>query len=475
MKFLKVLLLSFSLFLLPNVVKADGAAPSFTEYSVRIKNPEGAYSYKFENSQLVIDKNCHYDYDEIIDNIMYEQSFGGELYVMDTENTVCGGYIKFSDVEVYGNINYEDFKLSKPEKLYVFKEGAYLYKGPSKVYGKVEGDVMLPVGTTIEYEYEDGMFAYVTYNNVSGWVYIYQMLSGGDIGGPYEEGSSLANINSGEIISIEDGAKIYKDVLDSEVLITVPKWEKLKYKYTYNYSYATKYYVEYNGVKGWIEDAASICDDWNLFTHLNTLKLCKTRQDYDCSDVVMTLPQNKIIPIKYYVYDYDNWYYIEYNGKSGWVYEEAHESLDIDEKYFNNGYILKTNAKIYTDIYGYETQLEIEAGDVNADFYVYDNMDYNSEYVWLHISEGKNRGWIKVNKNSVKYKSREDNNNNNNDNNSNQQNNVKTDNENVTYIPFKDVLIYSIFGAIGLSITIIVIIKLVNKKKEDKKDTENKQ
>ena len=103
---------------------------------------------------------------------------------------------------------------------------------------------------------------------------------------------------------------------------------KLKYKYTYSYSYFDEvYYVTYNGVSGWIKDAATECDNCRLFTHLKDLKACKTMQYEECTDVVTSLPKNTIIPIKYVASDYDNWYYVEYNGKQGWVYQEAHDDI----------------------------------------------------------------------------------------------------------------------------------------------------
>ncbi len=473
MKNIKILLLCLCMLLVPCIVMADAGGPTFSTYDIRVKNPdgtEGIQEFDYEGEKVSVKKTVHYDYDKIIKEIVFEEKINGEFYAYSQGERV---YLKVADIEAYGEVDLEKFKQEKSAKIYVFKEGAYLYKGPSKVYGKVENDVMVPVGTTLEYNYRDELFAYVTYKGVNGWVYICQQNDGTEGSCPYDGDSSIADVESGEIIIPVDNAKIYKDVSGKEALTTVPKWKKLEYKYTYSYNYfRDMYYVTYNGVSGWVSDAAHACEDCTIFTHLKSVKICSAMEE-ECKNSVGTLPKNTIIPIKYYVRGFDSYYYLEYNGKSGWVYGDAYEGVDSNNVYSGNEvFKLKINAKLYSDIYGKETENIIDAGEIVVDYNVPDNGNYESEYSWLHVIKGDNKGWIKVKNKNIEFIRNEEI-----KKPSGSESKAKNkDNEpNVLGVPFEDFMIYSIFGTVLLALTIVVIIVLVNKNKKVEVKEENKE
>ena len=84
------------------------------------------------------------------------------------------GMIEISKTELLSKeIDFEKYKSETERKIYVFEKGTYLYNGPSKAYGIVDENIEIPVGTILKYVYGDEAWAYVEYNNIKGWVYIY--------------------------------------------------------------------------------------------------------------------------------------------------------------------------------------------------------------------------------------------------------------------------------------------------------------
>jgi len=171
--------LLIALFLIPFAVKADMGGPTFT-YKARVSNKNGAviYESKFEDDS---DKVTYEKTNDVLDfdtigQVMTEQKSDGKTYVeiLVGDNKNSENYIVLAtDLEPYGKINLADYENSVEEYV-VFKEGAYLYNGPSFAFGKVDDGYMVPVGTTIKTKYYDELFAYVEVNGHKGWVYVYQ-------------------------------------------------------------------------------------------------------------------------------------------------------------------------------------------------------------------------------------------------------------------------------------------------------------
>ena len=467
MKKLKLLIISVMLVLIPivsiNTVKADMASPIVTEYKARVKNPSGTtlYDFDYNNGKVSIKEIKHLDFDTIIKDVETEETINNELYGYSPS---LGGYIKLTDIEAFGNIDLDTFNNFGSGKLYVFREGAYLYKGPSKTYGKVDGNVMLPVGTVVEYEYSDVLFAYVTYNGVSGWVYYYQRSMG-----PYEEGSSLASIESTELITIEDTILYNDPFTKTKKIFTIPNGTKLTSKYEYIYDRATYYYVEYNGNAGWIvNDIGLLRENAKIFNRSTPIKICKNRvneEETTCSDVITTIPKNKITSVKYVTENgYNTWFFVNYDGKTGWVFDNEgigtsnciSEAIDGSEL-FN----LLKDTYLYDDIFGNITTKVVKAGSVEYDFMEFENADDENSDKWIHIVD---KGWIKVNTSSsepIEPETPE-----------NPTTNPTTPEEpekpNSKTILIKDLINYCVVGACILSLTTFVVIKLVNKNKETK-------
>ncbi len=487
MKSIKLLIVSLVMFmLLPLVAFADAGGPSFTTYSARVINKDGTCLLDWNSSGSLVKGKC-YNFDDIIENIYYEEKIDGEYYGSTSE-----GIVKLSDIiAVSDKIDFSNFDNTKGE-YYVFKEITNIYKGPSKTYGKVDSNVTIPVGTILKYTYSDDLFSYIEYNGVKGWIFSYQ---DGNFD-PYEGELCVARSKTGRVY-IVNNANIYSSPVSKEKTgSTIIKDTYVEYKYVSTVDgthYA--YYVNYNGNKGWIIEAAEdnniaiIEKNSKIFTHLEDAKICKNT-DKTCSQVG-TIPKNTIVKVEYYINwrtssDDLAWFYVKYNGVSGWVHHKEYVEGKEDSLYFYNGeydaryqtVVLEAETVLYDNIYGKETKTSIPAGEYDFDFSVYDN---SIESNWYHITSGKNTGWIKVNDNydnpgqgiDIDEPTEPD-------------DDVDTP-KNRDYEPkglvIGETVTYALIGAFGLGVVIIVLIVILNnysnkvtkKTKEQKDSKENNE
>ena len=184
---LKKVIICFVLFLIfPIFASADMGAPFITPYKIRVSNPNGAVLKDSLHNETVT-----VPYDTVLE-VNYEYKKDDVLYGQVKYDNYSYYIINLSDAQLITSVDDIDFSTFREyeQSMYVFKEGAYLYKGPSRVYGKVDGDVEIPVGTIVKTEYCDLDFrwAYVNYNGTKGWVYIFSY----QIGTSDDESSRLA-------------------------------------------------------------------------------------------------------------------------------------------------------------------------------------------------------------------------------------------------------------------------------------------
>ena len=465
-------------------VKADMGPPTITEYDIRIKDIEGTTAYNdWDNSSVTI------PYDSVL-TVTFESNVDGVLFgqIMYNEKDYL---IDLSKVEIIKKVIDLSKWEKKPQKMYVYKDGAYLYNGPSKVYGKVNGNVELPVGTTIEFEYSDGVWAYVEYKGTKGWVYIYSYKENG----PYKEVSSLLNASNdtGSIFTVSDvkletypGSEIYTGV-------TIPKFTNVNFKYLYEYeSHTNYYYVEYNGQGGWVYGDAYIIGSKFENSTVYTLKDTKLYGD-DKKTVYTTIPKHTELKALYEALDTDysavGYVYVEYKGIKGWVYFEDGTNSDVALNWDNDYYTYKilVNAKLYDKIDGKLINKEIPANTKIEIKYC----DWANN--WYYVVTKNYQGWINISSEDMEYIYNDD---------SEQEiiypevkpeeeiinpevrpeeENKTEEKEDVPELPKvspKEMAIYCISGAVVLALVAFVTIKLINKKKKTNTteivtDTEN--
>lgn len=199
-------------------------------------------------------------------------------------------------------------KLDTFEKVKVYKNnGLEMYQGPSKsLYNKL--DLVIPAGTEITYEYIDNIenldnkYAYVTYEGVSGWVFL-------DL-----EKEEVAQIQNGNILVINTNSIELKDNINGTIIENnIEDGTILKYnsftKYQYNVTYENKsIWLSINGENALanevdIESITLFSDD-EMYENPNSLKVKYTFE----SEV-------SIKPLFYF----DGFYYVNYNDMYGWV------------------------------------------------------------------------------------------------------------------------------------------------------------
>ena len=470
MKMKRLLIAFIGIFLiLPLIVNADMGAPMFTQYDVRVTNLEGTDVVDFDNKYVRTLK-----YDEVW-TIVYETIIDGEIYGGSPTEMV-----KLSDTEMI-NKEFDKSKLKKEikKKYFVFDKGAYLYNGPSKLYGKVESELELPIGFEFESEYYDQLWTYVTYNGVSGWVYSYEYKAMS----PYDELSSLAISISNyymeennKIMTLRDLKMIDSPKTDVESSITIPKYTEFDVKYIYyERPRATYYYITYNGTNGWIKNEidyngiehniAQKTDKYSFYTlNEDGINLYK---DYNSkTNVLKNIPYGTELKVDYVVEmgkgSFALSYLVKYDDEIGWIF--------IDDNY-NNQEIVDTNInfksyyKVEKELTVYEKPNQesnaIEASiDVGTKILVKYSYTDASENTWFYTEHNNVNGWIKKDNNLefINDESVED----------NQTENITdetTENVNNKLEPLKIVGICAI-SAIILSLVSYVTILLVNKKKK---------
>lgn len=473
MKNLKIILYLILVIIIPIKANADVGAPSVTPYDARVKNIDGASAkcyIKDKNETVII------PYDTILKEIWYEYNENNIVYA-EVEYNDYNCIIKLKDIEsIDKKVDLKEWEKREKQTLYVFKEGAYLYNGPSKVYGKVENEIMIPVGETITTEYYDDAFAYVTYKGVSGWIYIFPDDESHQI---YNEESAIVYIDHGEFYTIKE-EELCND--NNTTCINIPAETKLEYKYYFpGYVWSTKYYITYNGVSGWLQlDYDEYSFEVENITALTIEKtnLYKTPNEEN-KEIITEIPKYTeltIIRVLNQIHA-PSIYYVEYNNKIGWVYESEYlikednndevYYLEISTNMFNDKnnydkYLLKDECYLRDGLYGNVTEDKVSIGVYEVKYSIYENKG-----AWLYITSDNINSWIYASEldydeiTELDYEIEN-------------EEQIKEEDNNSPKISYREIIGYCVFGAIIASLTAFVTIKLFNKTKNNKNDNLDK-
>ncbi len=402
MKKTKLLLLFFLLFLfiIPIYVNADMGAPEISTYTARVINKNGAESvldlYEPKDSILI-------PYDTLVEITFEENEYGMTNYNGKSY------YTKLSDLRAVSEETEPVGEGVESKNYYAWEEGAYLYKGPSKAYDKVDGNIQIKPGTTVNVRnYIKNAWGYVEYNGVKGWVYIYQCYKNA----PYKEVSHLVDISEGntKIYTLKDITLENSPTKQEKTNIVVPAFTEVQYKYEYMYNPHKKYIcIEYEGKEGWheIEDVDNLSIAYNCKNENISLIAVKDVTIYEKfneenNNVIGTIPAKEECDVLYasiYYYGDESWCYVHYNDISGWVNTKGEDYL-ISERY-NYGlisdkyseYTTDSDTIIYDNVNGIETNVVISKDTVLSEKYTYTDSDNLSS--WHYVFNDKYSGWIK--------------------------------------------------------------------------------
>lgn len=407
-------LLVIVLFLaISNVCYADYGIPMMNPYEAKIVNQEGATT----NSYISSSNSTVIPYGTVV-KVQYE--FSGIAYVDYNGNSVG---ISLEDIvpvnEVFENSEPEE----KEKDMYVYREGAYLYNGPSVKYSKVDEGYEIPIGTVIHIKSCSDAWGYVEYEGKSGWVYIYTS----DEVSPYNMVCSLTEIEKEEYayyytlkeitLTSSIGAKDY--------IGRIPAGEHIKsYFYSaYPDPHGKTVYIEHNGLKGWyMINSSEVVQDYSLKTDHTVITnkvvelysdISYEDYDYKFSNVVGTIPARKEAKMIYETVDnYVNYVYLEYDGTAGWV----NNITDVSEckRVWNKESVkLKQDCKVVNIETMEETGEVLSAGETfNVKYEIYPNdttsfiaycLENNSKRAWVAMTYQESTECFEINSTDFDY------------------------------------------------------------------------
>lgn len=318
--------------LISNFSYADYGVPEIIQYDAKIINESGAEALDYSGNIIGVIPA------ETIVTVLYEHD--GKAFIKYNNSDVG---IDFKDIKPVSNeINLSKANYYEKEEMYVYREGAYLYNGPSIAYGKVEGDIEIPKGNFVKIEAGTESWGYVEYNGVKGWVYIYTS----DYVSPYNMTCSLTNI------AHEDYSHYYtiKDItLNSTIgandnIGTIPAGEHIN-SYFYSYypdPHGITIYIEYKDLKGWytvneeevyqdyssLDITATVSQNCKIYSEI--LPINPNTYEREFSNNIGTLVANTECKVIYKtVNNYIDYIFIEYNGIEGWV-DTDYYSINTD-------------------------------------------------------------------------------------------------------------------------------------------------
>lgn len=471
--------LIFCLLFFPLIVSADVGLPDIKPYDVIVTNKDGIKLEDSYNNKTIV--------------IPYDTKLTINMEYYDSKTKVYYGYVEYNGVSgeidlnntkmVSDKINLDDFvKLDAPHKVYTIDE-VEMYKGPSKMYGRVSDEKVIPKGSTISYEYCDDIWAYVEYDGTKGWIVIYPY------GNIYEDLKTsvvdFAPEGKNKVLLTENVTKLKVDpTKDEEISVNIPKETILEYEYSYKSLKSEYLYVNYEGIKGWL-----------LITYYNgpysavgivenncSLALIMSDNIYIYSErgVLSSKTNEKIVKgaeveviYDYYLED-ASWYYVSYNGENVWIAEvDGGESTNI---LYNWGTVSIYRTKEDIDVYEFPSKNAKKVSKIDADtdvteyFYRNDSkVNYNDEYYsWSYLKTDNIVGWVLTSKlekieekdkelcnvlNGIpEYKDEED------------KSEEKNDKKDKSLTPAQMAII-GVSGAVVLALVVIVVLAIVNKKK----------
>ena len=330
-KIIRLFIIIF-IMLFTNICYADYGLPGIIEYDAKIINEAGA---KAESGKELI------PYGTTV-HVIYETNGYATIKYNNTSVNIKLADIKPISEEV-------DFSKAKNDQkdMFVYREGAYLYKGPSITYGKVDGNIEIPVGTRVKIESYTDMWGYVEYNGIKGWVYIYT--SDGE--SPYHMVCSLTEIAdkvNSQYYTLTD-ISVSSTVDGKNVIGTIPKGIIVdSYFYSaYPNPHGKSIYFKYGDIEGWhTENSKELYADYSqqdigvyVYKDLDIYSDISNILDEGNAkfkNKIKTIPEKTECKLIYKTLNtYVNYIKVEYNGVQGWIKDDVGYSID--------GY--KTNVK----------------------------------------------------------------------------------------------------------------------------------
>lgn len=406
---------------------ADMGYIHYNEIDVIVSNPDGLVMYQPvwdpEGTEFIFRPMAIFISPKSLLTVKGEYVFNGEIYTEVTYRE-SNGYIKLSGLTPVGDeVSVENgYKISSPRKIAVINEnGVCLRKGPGNIYE--EASEVIEYGTVLTYEYTNAEYesistwAYVEHNGESGWIYIYQ----GGVNKIYDTASVLEKTDFyiGNFEVIVDGAYLTKTPSpDSEKVVTeIPAGTKLSSKYFYGFEGVMSAFVEYDGIKGWIETsntnysvAAGVKSGVYVLSDEGMAVYSKPLDRTSKTEIV--IPKGTNLPVietaAEFVESEDNkevtWLHTEYNRTDGWICCEDYS--ECSQMY--GTYDLKITAEKGADLYAEPDIIKepisvIEKDSVATVIYETAQTIDDTHFRWNYVEWNGSYGWLITNIDETEY------------------------------------------------------------------------
>ncbi len=346
-----------------------------------------------------------------------EREFEGEVYLAVTYNDF-DAYVQGSKVSVMRDSVGDDlaFPTATERKIAIINpDGVILRKGPSLVYGKAY-EKPIPYGTVLAYGKTnckieaDAQWAYLKYKGTEGWVYIFQ----NGVENIYNTARVLdsSDVYTGTVETLTDGAFLTETPYagSAKVAENIPAGTKMEFGYYYeNLDYSVSVFVEYNGIKGWLQTMSkaykvALGERGGLYVLAeNGLPMYEKPLDTSAQPIA-TLPKNTNICVdkQYWFADItengivlDRWMHVNFNGTEGWVYS----GNATDCCYMTDAYDLKINVENGITVYAEQSENSQTLGTIPKNtsvtcVYGYETVKGEETAYWSFVNYNGINGWI---------------------------------------------------------------------------------
>lgn len=320
-----------SILMIPLVVLADMGAPAIGEYKAEISNPNGVMAYDYK-----LKKDIKLEYGTV-GTVVYEyenedSTTNIEFKVNDINYSIDGKDV--ISIEESFDLNNKSVEKISENIIITSKDGLEIKNGPANSGFKSTG-VVIPYLTKIKASYtvEYSPWYYIEYNGTNGWINI--------IGNKAVH--QLGNFEFYDYKKIITTEKAKLNDYKGNELTTINENYELNSQEIYQSSdWDRNIYIEYNGVKGFIsKDYITFKSKEKITINLNSeLQLYKNAENaYDLTKKkeILIIPKNTTLETYYYDGDYGISYaYVEYNNIKGWIIFSAEEyDYDFDNNIIN--------------------------------------------------------------------------------------------------------------------------------------------
>ena len=275
--------------------------------------------------------------------------------------------------------------------IYTIKDSIYVYSLPLRTSFETVKKVELNKEYNYSYYLLDARTRWFYVEELGGWVKDYISYPMGNSTESYlNKTINKVLVVSKELVPVY---KSYDSMEKLNVKLSGPVVLNYSYKYEYYDKWEYRYYVNIDGIYGWISSLdAKISTSYlgnssYMYVGANSLKKFDS---YNLSEYNSMISKYDIINA--YSYDVEDSKCVRYyTDNNEWVEDCNNNLISLDEQYIN----LRSNIYVYKDMDTNSDKIGIIKGNAHVkSLYTVDDKEKN--IYWMYIEYGDKYGWIKV-------------------------------------------------------------------------------